>query len=214
MILNIGCGFNKIKGAVNLDLDPRCNPDIIHDLTKTLPFENNYFDEVRAVQVLEHIFDFESLMIEIHRVLKLGGLLKASVPCWPCRNAVAGNGHVRQFVPETFTIYTNPSYYQPRMHASDQAGLFDVVSMEKRIADVEGDDPPGAWITDLNVILKKVDKQYWKDMDIQKSLKENVFGCFYCQNELVIQVEDMDRIIKVCPVCGEQYEIIKEGLNL
>ena len=73
-----------------------------------LPFESNFFDEVEASQVLEHIptqlrwqeksrirhvngdHEYESkwhlrfcrveVMREIHRVLKLGGILMASVP--------------------------------------------------------------------------------------------------------------------------------------
>jgi len=209
MILNIGCGFNKIKGAINLDIDPRCNPDVTADLTERLPFEDNYFDEVNAIQVLEHIHNFESLMLEIHRVLKLNGRLKVSVPLWPCRNSFAGTGHVRQFVAETFVIYTNPSYFQPRMHPSNYAGLFDLISMDKNEAMTNGNSPVGAWITDLNVVLMKVDKQYWKAKGIQDSLKNDVFGCFYCGWELEKISEDNSCIVKQCPKCKERYTISK-----
>jgi len=37
-ILNMGSGYNPIKGAVNLDINPACNPDVVHDLEKPLPF--------------------------------------------------------------------------------------------------------------------------------------------------------------------------------
>ena len=211
-ILNIGCGFNKIEGAVNLDFDERCNPDILADITNPLPYDDNTFDEVRAIQVLEHIFNFEFVMREVHRVLKVGGIFKVSVPMFPCRNAFAGGGHVRQFVPETFTIYTNPSYFQPRRHPSNNAGLFDIIKMEQFSAVVEGEEKEGEFITDLNVILKKVDKNYWKSKGIQKQIKNNVFGCFYCQNELQIKLETPETVIKICPKCHEEYEILKNEL--
>jgi|GEM_PF-1906114 len=38
--LNIGCGFNKIDGYVNVDAFPDCSPDVLWDLETTpWPFE-------------------------------------------------------------------------------------------------------------------------------------------------------------------------------
>jgi hypothetical protein len=69
--INIGCGYDKKIGYVNIDSDPACTPDILikdNDLS-ILPTE--YFDEDLAIDVLEHIpraqmmgalFDWVSLL--------------------------------------------------------------------------------------------------------------------------------------------------------
>lgn len=69
--INIGCGYDKKPGYLNLDSDPACRPDVLvqdHDLY-FLP--RGHFDEVFAKDVLEHIphafmmgalFDWASLL--------------------------------------------------------------------------------------------------------------------------------------------------------
>lgn len=71
-----------------------------------LPFAEHSFDTVICSEVLEHIPDYQSMLTEIHRVLKPGGTLAISVPrAWPERvcwwlsrayHQVEG-GHVRIF---------------------------------------------------------------------------------------------------------------------
>ncbi len=71
-----------------------------------LPFADTTFDKVICSEVLEHIPDYESMLSEIRRVLKPGGLFAVSVPrfgpewiCWRLSAAyhqVAG-GHIRIF---------------------------------------------------------------------------------------------------------------------
>lgn len=52
------------------------------DITKNLPFEDNYFDIIIAVAVLEHILekDLNKLLKEFNRVLKKNGLFIVEVP--------------------------------------------------------------------------------------------------------------------------------------
>lgn len=47
-----------------------------------LPFADHTFDKVICAEVLEHIPDYQSMLQEIRRVLKPGGVLAASVPRW------------------------------------------------------------------------------------------------------------------------------------
>ena len=56
---------------------------------KNLPFQDNEFDSVICSEVLEHIHDYKSVLSEIFRVLKNGGVASVSVPrffpewiCW------------------------------------------------------------------------------------------------------------------------------------
>jgi len=105
-ILNLGCGLNKLPGAVNLDIDQRFKPDIVHDLEQPLPFKDNTFQVIQAYHVLEHIHNLKQLMAELWRVLKPSGLLRIKVP--PRDHAVAYQDptHVRYFDLDTFDYFT------------------------------------------------------------------------------------------------------------
>lgn len=43
------------------------------DLNASLDYEDNYFDSVHANQVIEHLYDTDNFVKEIHRILKKGG---------------------------------------------------------------------------------------------------------------------------------------------
>jgi SAM-dependent methyltransferase len=71
-----------------------------------LPFEDETFDKVICSEVLEHIYPFESVVAEIRRVLKTGGVAAISVPrffpewvCWQLSDAYheVEGGHIRIF---------------------------------------------------------------------------------------------------------------------
>jgi predicted SAM-dependent methyltransferase len=83
--LNIGCGFNKLDGYVNVDGFPDCGPDVIWDLERTpWPFPEDSVDEIVAHHVLEHIGQatdvFFAIVKEIYRVLRHGGEIRINVP--------------------------------------------------------------------------------------------------------------------------------------
>lgn len=76
-----------------------------------LPFPDDTFDRVICSEVFEHIRDDTGAMAELHRVLKPGGILAATVPSWMPEKVcwalsaeyhapLAEGGHVR--------IYTEP----------------------------------------------------------------------------------------------------------
>lgn len=82
MKINIGSGLKRIDGFLNVDHDPSVNPDYVVDLEKDmLPFEDNSVEEVKAIQILEHIGDgFFHLMKELYRVCKGGAIIDIAVP--------------------------------------------------------------------------------------------------------------------------------------
>lgn len=73
----IGLEYSEVavQQANNRGLDVRQ-----HDLSKPLPFSDLTFDVVVSLEVLEHLFDPEFVVKEIHRVLKKGGWALISVP--------------------------------------------------------------------------------------------------------------------------------------
>ncbi len=55
--------------------------DVIeHDLEEPLPFPDESVDVVHACEILEHLFDTEGFLKEVHRVLRVRGRLVLSTP--------------------------------------------------------------------------------------------------------------------------------------
>jgi SAM-dependent methyltransferase len=84
MKLNLGCGRDirpKSEGWVNIDVRDGPGVDVRLDLAEgKLPFPDNSVDHVLASHVLEHLHDWEYLLLEVHRVLKPGGTVEIRAP--------------------------------------------------------------------------------------------------------------------------------------
>lgn len=83
--LNLGCGDKILNGYINVDVvDARAGkkPDIICDLHDLGLFETNSVDEILAVHVVEHFWQWEVIDIlkEWVRVLKPGGKMILECP--------------------------------------------------------------------------------------------------------------------------------------
>jgi SAM-dependent methyltransferase len=80
-ILDLGgstkSGYQELIGGthsfttVNLDQSYGC--DMVFDIEKTFPLEDESFDHVICFNVLEHVYEFENVVSESRRVLKKGG---------------------------------------------------------------------------------------------------------------------------------------------
>lgn len=100
-ILNLGCGFNKMKNAVNVDIRKECNPDIVMDFEKPLKFKDNEFDKIVTVEVFEHIKTPQRLLKECYRILKPNGILELTVPY---------NGRIKNMI---VALLNFDNYYSP-----------------------------------------------------------------------------------------------------
>ncbi len=81
--LDIGCGYRKKQGFVNIDMNKNCNPDILLDISKKkLPHKDNTVDEIYCDNVLEHLNEqqIEFVLSEFHRVIKKQGKITIRVP--------------------------------------------------------------------------------------------------------------------------------------
>jgi SAM-dependent methyltransferase len=82
-VLDIGCGTNKVVGAIGMDVNPRTAADVIHDLDDLpYPFAADEFDEVIGRHVIEHVRDPMAVMCELHRITRNGGVVKLVAPHW------------------------------------------------------------------------------------------------------------------------------------
>lgn len=105
MKLNLGCGADVREGWTNVDwIFPKGQPgDVVHwNLDDTpLPFPSDSVDEIYCSHILEHLWEWENLVLDCHRMLKPGGLLTIRVPYgfYPV------SGHKRFFIPQTLDYY-------------------------------------------------------------------------------------------------------------
>jgi predicted SAM-dependent methyltransferase len=74
MKLNLGSGQRQMEGYINLDKEDY-GQEIIRDVTRGLPFEDNKFDEVYTAHFMEHIRNGKDLyfvLSEVYRVCMPG----------------------------------------------------------------------------------------------------------------------------------------------
>jgi ubiquinone/menaquinone biosynthesis C-methylase UbiE len=85
-ILDLGCGGNYVekfkRNWYGVDISPETIKSVkrfykdalVGDVTKKIPYPDNYFDYVLAVSILHHIYkEIQEAMKEVNRVLKPGG---------------------------------------------------------------------------------------------------------------------------------------------
>lgn len=124
MKLNLGSGNRTLPGFVNVDLpDNWCKskPEVVHDITQPLPFEDGSADEIHAYHVFEHFYryDADAILMDWGRVLKPGGKMVLELPCLD--KIISIFNHVSDHgleLPENLTLwglYGDPKYSNPAM---------------------------------------------------------------------------------------------------
>lgn len=80
-VLDVGCGGNKVPGAVGLDISPDTDADVVHDLDVTpYPFEDSSFDEILLQDVIEHVERPMQVFAELHRIGRPGARVVLRTP--------------------------------------------------------------------------------------------------------------------------------------
>ena len=106
MKLNVGAGTEILQGYINLDIVNLVGTDIVADVNKKLPFKDNYFDEILASDIIEHVDNVPKVIKELHRILKTGGKLKIKVPHYNSPNAYCDPTHKNLFASQSFSYFT------------------------------------------------------------------------------------------------------------
>lgn len=75
--LNIGCGFSRMDGYTNIDLQAFHEPDLVGDALDLVELPSGTFEEVQARDVIEHFRwrDTPRALYEWNRLLQPGGRL-------------------------------------------------------------------------------------------------------------------------------------------
>ncbi len=104
--MDLGGRFNlpSIPGYQSVDLK---DADIVCDLNKPWPFEDNSVGVLRCSDILEHLLDPLHVMKEAYRVLIPGGWLIAWVPSTDGRGAYQDPTHRSFWNENSFLYYTD-----------------------------------------------------------------------------------------------------------
>jgi SAM-dependent methyltransferase len=96
--LHLGCGTIILPDHVNVDSAALPGVDIVHDLTIfPWPFEDQQFDEVILVDILEHLPSIIKTLEEIYRITKPNGKVLIRVPYYNSTDASADPTHIHVF---------------------------------------------------------------------------------------------------------------------
>lgn len=105
--LNIGAGGEQLLGFISIDIDSSTKPNIVRDIEKGLPFDDNSVDEVKCSHTLEHIHDLLFVLREFYRVCRCGAKITIIVPLMD----VSDMTHIRFFDENTFRTLTDHYYW-------------------------------------------------------------------------------------------------------
>lgn len=110
MKLNMGCGYNKLQGWVNVDLSPACSPDVVCDLESLpWPWPNDSVDRVLFNHSLEHLGQnprtFLGMMQELYRVCQHGAEIEINAPHPRHDDFIGDPTHVRIITPELLALF-------------------------------------------------------------------------------------------------------------
>lgn len=123
--INLGSGKDYKIGFLNIDIKPNTNPDIVLDISNEINFplvvnskfhgnvtlQENQFNEIVAIDVLEHVLNLELLMTNCLKLLNVGGKLIISVPYELSYGAWQDPTHVRAFNQNSWIYYTDWFWY-------------------------------------------------------------------------------------------------------
>jgi len=79
---DVGGLFAAMRAAGEAGTAPGAMAATANGDALALPFADSTFDRIIASEVLEHVADDEQALREVHRVLKPGGTVAATVPSW------------------------------------------------------------------------------------------------------------------------------------
>ena len=111
MRLNLGCGREQLPGWLNVDISPDLGPLVsVWDLDKLpWPWGSQTADEIRGIDIFEHVNDPVGFMCECHRILRPGGTLRLQTGYYQWIDAFTDPTHKRFPTEYTFDYWVKGS---------------------------------------------------------------------------------------------------------
>jgi hypothetical protein len=123
--LNLGSGKGWLPEYLNLDRDPAWHPDVVADICDpelfdrelpstrfgTVCLQRDFFDEIVAFDVLEHVPDLAKAMTNCLALLREGGVMRIHVPYDLSFGAWQDPTHIRAFNERSWWYYCQWFWY-------------------------------------------------------------------------------------------------------
>jgi SAM-dependent methyltransferase len=134
VILNLGCGFRKMVGAINVDAYECCEPDMIWDLDqRPWPWPDNSIDMVHAIHLMEHLDNWFAAFQEVARILKVGGIFRMHVPDYTALTDVGYRDHHFVFTKYSFHDCIGPKQRGANAWAQSQGQIPLAMTRHERV---------------------------------------------------------------------------------
>lgn len=132
MRLNLGCGHDILPGWVNVDASDQLGEGVeVWDLDDhPWPFEDKWAHEIRGIDIYEHVWDPIGFMVECHRILKPGGVLRLQTAYWQCRDAFTDPTHKRACTEDSFDFWVPGTLYYATSNAQMGGMVFEKIKVE------------------------------------------------------------------------------------
>lgn len=106
-VADLGCGQNKLAGAVGIDYAGNSVADIHHDLdVYPYPVEGSRFDVILLRNVVEHVRNVVGLMEEVHRIGKPGADVVITTPHFSSLYSYQDPTHIRHLAFDSMDYFT------------------------------------------------------------------------------------------------------------
>lgn len=107
--LNLGCGNKRMEGYLGIDRYPCTAAALLCDLGRRLPFRDDSVDSFLLDNVVEHIADIPSLMMEIARIGKPGAQVTVITPHFTSLSSWKDPTHIHHLSYFSFDHFEKPS---------------------------------------------------------------------------------------------------------
>lgn len=179
MKINLGGGYKRYEGFLNVDIDPLTNPDILINVeTGDFPIPDNSVDEVRAYHILEHVGEgFFHLMQELYRVCKDGAIIDIQVPHHRSEVMYGDPSHVRFITTESLRQFSKArnKWHINQWNSSSGFGLRYDVDFE---------------LIEYEFVVNSVWKERFKNMSEEEIMEvsrnfNNVYDEMHCKLQVI-----------------------------
>lgn len=105
--VDLGCGRDKIAGALGVDFAGNAAADVRHDLdVYPYPFADGSFEVVVLRNVVEHVRNVVGLMEEIHRIGRAGADVLITTPHFSSVYSYQDPTHLRHLALDSMDYFT------------------------------------------------------------------------------------------------------------